>query len=397
MLRQPAISGLSAMVAFVSGAALQPAAAWEAETVAERYKTLMEIQGVDVSWSAVERVDDSIAFADLQYRLEGIDEPIDLGALTFEAVSEGETDYRIGRIAVDTLTHGEGKVEIAVSDVEVNDMILPKAGDGDTYGGMPHYGRFTMAELTATMGGEEPVFVLENVSATTEPAADAEGTLASDATAERFWLDLARIVDSKKAKAVLSEFGYEQLSGRVEMAGTWRPGDGRAVLSRYDTTIDDAGTLGMTLDLSGYTPEFMRTLQETQEKMENAGEEQRQAQGLAMLGLMQQLNLHGATLRFDDASLTGKIVSYVAEKQGAEPGDVVNQAKAVVPLMAGQYLGQELAQSVGAALGTFLDDPRNLEVRLAPSEPLPVAALLGALQSPETLVEQLEPQVTANQ
>ena len=39
------------------------------------------------------------------------------------------------------------------------------------------------------------------------------------------------------------------------------------------------------------------------------------AQGLAMLGLMQQLTFNSASLRWDDNSLTNKAIDYIAKMQ----------------------------------------------------------------------------------
>jgi hypothetical protein len=52
-----------------------------------------------------------------------------------------------------------------------------------------------------------------------------------------------------------------------------------------------------------------------------------------MLGLMQQLTVNAAAVRFDDDSLTGKVLNYMAGQQGAQPADIANQAKAIVPFL----------------------------------------------------------------
>ena len=61
---------------------------------------------------------------------------------------------------------------------------------------------------------------------------------------------------------------------------------------KYDISVDNAGTLGMTFDLGGYTLDFIKSLQEMQKKMAAQPEgADNSAQGMAMLGLMQQLTL----------------------------------------------------------------------------------------------------------
>ena len=61
----------------------------------------------------------------------------------------------------------------------------------------------------------------------------------------------------------------------------------------------------MTVDLGGYTPAFVKSMQDMQKQMaaQPAGADN-SAQGLAMLGLMQQLTFNSASIRWDDDSLT---------------------------------------------------------------------------------------------
>ena len=119
---------------------------------------------------------------------------------------------------------------------------------------------------------------------------------------------------------MIEALGYQHINGYFEMAGSWQPTDGRMGLTQYDISVENAGTLGMTFDLGGYTPDFVKSIQEMQKKMaaQPAGADN-SAQGLAMLGLMQQLTFNGASIRFDDDSLTGKVLEFVAKQQGQKP------------------------------------------------------------------------------
>ena len=87
------------------------------------------------------------------------------------------------------------------------------------------------------------------------------------------------------------------------------------------------------------------------------------AQGMAMLGLMQQLTFNGASIRFDDDSLTGKVLDYVAKQQGMKPEDIANQAKAIVPFLTGaaQQSGADASRSPTAvdALSRRPEEPRD--------------------------------------
>ena len=93
----------------------------------------------------------------------------------------------------------------------------------------------------------------------------------------------------------------------------------------------------MTFDLGGYTPDFIKSMQDMQKQMaaQPAGADN-SAQGMAMLGLMQQLTFNRASIRFDDDSLTKQGAGLSSRKQqGQKPEDIANQAKAIVPFLHG--------------------------------------------------------------
>ena len=384
------------LAALLSATALHSAWAWEAEEVAARYKTLLGDQGLTAEWTGVRQEGDSIILEGASLGLVDVKAKVELGDFLLENVSETDSVYEIGRIAIDSFEQSEGGFDIALSGLSIEGLILPKEGENAPYGGLMQYRRFAVDE--ARVGkDEDPVFTLESLSADTT-LGDGTGELSFVGAVENFWVDVAALANNSAARSKLGEYSYEELSGRVDMAGSWALEDGRMKITRYDVKVENAGTLAITADISGYTPEFIRTLQEMQKQMESATEEQKQAQGLAMLGLMQQLSLHGASIRFSDASLTGKVLAYAAEQQGVQPEDVANQAKAIVPLMAGQYLGPDLTQSLSRAVTAYLDNPRNITISVAPEEGIPFAVLMGtAMGSPEALAKQVGLSITANE
>jgi hypothetical protein len=163
-------------------------------------------------------------------------------------------------------------------------------------------------------------------------------------------------------------------------------------------TVNDAGTLGMTLDLAGYTPEFIKSLQDLQKQMAaQPGGGDQSAQGMAMLGLMQQLTFNSASVKFTDASLTNKVLDYVAKMQGQKPSDIANMAKAMVPFGMAQLNNPELTAEVTSAVAAFLDNPKSLTISAEPENPVPFAVLMaGGMGDPKTLPKTLGMSVSAN-
>jgi hypothetical protein len=209
--------------------------------------------------------------------------------------------------------------------------------------------------------------------------------------------DLTGVTDPS-SKQVIDALGYQTITGGIQVAGTWNPTDGKMAFTQYDMKVDNAGTLGMTFDLGGYTPAFLKSLQDLQKKMaEQPAGADNSAQGMAMLGLLQQLTFNSAQIKFSDDSLTGKVLDYTAKQQGVSAADLANQAKAIVPFMLAQLNNPELTAQASAAIGAFLDNPKSLTISAKPAAPVPFAMLMASgMGNPAELPKQLGVTVTAN-
>src|SRR5262249_25464330 len=113
--------------------------------------------------------------------------------------------------------------------------------------------------------GDKSLFTMEDLHVEITPIADGKPMEFSGA-AEKFSADLSE-TDDAQTKAVIEALGYQNINGSFEMAGSWQPTDGSLSLSQYDITVDNAGTLGMTFDLGGYTPDFIKQIKELQKQM----------------------------------------------------------------------------------------------------------------------------------
>jgi len=217
-------------------------------------------------------------------------------------------------------------------------------------------------------------------------------------TTKAFNADLT-LVDDPKSKEAIDALGYQQISGNFALAGSWQPSDGKMELSKYDITVDNAGTLGLTFSLGGYTTDFIKSLQAMQKKMAEQPEgADNSAQGMAMLGLLQQLSFNSASIRFTDASLTNKVLEFAGKQQGMSAKDIANQAKAIVPFGMSQLNNPELTAQVSAAVGKFLDDPKSLEISAQPPSSVPFALIMaGAMSNPLDLPKTLGVTVKANE
>ena len=273
-------------------------------------------------------------------------------------------------------------------------MLLPHEGQQDAYGGFMFYETANVESMRVSVEGNE-VFTMTDMHFEVTPP-DGGQPMEFTGAVEGFTVDLSLVEDADQ-KAVIQALGYEQLRGFIEMAGSWQPTDGRLTMSQNAITVADAGTLDVTFDLGGYTPAFVASLRELQKQMADNPGGDNSAQGLAMLGLMQQLTFHGAQISFADDSLTGKVLEFVAGSQGVSVGDLKNQAKAVLPFVLAQLNNPDLTASATQAVSAFLDDPQILRIRAEPANPVPFALIAAeAMSAPQGLTKTLGVRVTAN-
>lgn len=394
VFRNPAAA--LALSTFLFSAGVLPAAALDTAAFGSRLKEVVTAsQGVTLDWSAIRENGDNVVLEGVTLSIPGESGKIDVGEVTLNEVSEEDGGYRIGSLAMPSYAFEEAGMKVTVDGLSITGLTVPAKGAGGPLGELMLYDRAELQSAAVTMEGKE-LFTLGNTYAEiTSP--DGDEPLEFTGAAESFTVNIAA-TGEQKAIETARELGYPTISGNVEMAGTWSPKDGRASLTQYDLAVDQAGTLGITLDISGYTPEFIKSLQEIQTKMAEGTEEEKSAQQLAVLGLLQQLNFHAASIRFDDDSLTGNVLAYLAKEQGSQAGDIANQAKFMLPMMLAPLNNPDFVASVTEAVSTFLDNPENLTISAEPEKPVPFALIAaGAMAAPQGLIQQLNVSVTANE
>ena len=364
--------------------------------VADRLKALAAAQGMDISWTGVTGDDSNLVLQGVTVKPAAEKEALPIGDVKLEGVTEANGGYDIGTVSTSAFTHSKDGVTLDLSPFVIHDMNVPAEGATGPMGSMMMYKSAELANMTVKVA-DKTAFSMDGLAVEITPPADGKA-MEFSLTTEKFNGDLT-LVDDAQSKAVIEALGYQNISGNIEMAGTWQPADGKMELSKYDMSVDNAGTLGMTFDIGGYTLDFVKSMQEMQKKMAAQPEgADNSAQGMAMLGLMQQLSFNGASIRFDDDSLTGKVLEYVGKQQGMSAKDVANQAKAIVPFGMAQLNNPELTAQVTAAVSKYLDDPKSLEISAEPPASVPFALIMaGGMSNPYDLPKTLGVHVKANE
>ena len=321
-----------------------------------------------------------------------------LGDLTFAGVEESDGGgYTAETLTVPDIDAKKGTDEFSVKNIKVNGIDIPPIKPTDGAAPTILYQTASAGPITAS-GREGEVFSAKNVASKIDRMDnDAGFTSSIEATGLAFHLDHTKDAKFRQAAKAL---GYQTVTGRFDMKASWTSDEGRVQLSKYTLALDNVGTVDMTLDLTGYTREFMKSLKELQARaMAKPGDKSaQQALGLGMLGLMQQLSFGGMSLRFDDNSITKKLLAYAGKEKGLSADQMAGAAKAMLPLGLAKLKNPQFQQEINDAVGKFLDDPKNIEIKAAPDKPVAFPTIMGsAMAAPQTLPDVLNMKVTANQ
>lgn len=380
----------------LSAATFAGASAQEVEAAAERLQAYVADQGFKIEWDGIDLDTDGSSGILVGARAGNDEAMAPVGDIRLAGVTRDDKGYRVERISLAEFSGADDEEEVrfAAQGIELGNVLLPDEDKRDNYGGLLFYETFALDRMALTIAGTD-VFTMGDMHfEVTEP--DGETPMDFSGAAESFTLDLSLMEDENQL-AVMEALGLKQMKGYMEVEGSWNPNDGRLAFSQYDMTVVEAGTLGFTFDLGGYTPSLIASLRELQKQMAENPDSDNSAQGLAILGLLQQMTFHSAEISFADDTLTSKVLDFVAKNQGMQPADIANQAKAVVPFALAQLNNPELTAQASQAVSTFLDDPQSLTVSARPAQPVPFALLMAtAMTTPVELTKSLAVTVTAN-
>ncbi|BBE70655.1 hypothetical protein [Oharaeibacter diazotrophicus] len=181
--------------------------------------------------------------------------------------------------------------------------------------------------------------------------------------------------------APLKALGYDKLNLSVYAGGAWDQPSGTLTLDEFSVEGADMGTLTLTGTIGGVTADVMKALGQPNPPPD----------------LITKLTLSDASLTYEDASLTGRVLDMQAKQMGQEKEAFVGQITAALPMMLAALQNPPFQDKVAAAAGAFLKDPKNLQITVAPEKPVPVAEIVGTAQTaPQTLPDALKADVQAN-
>jgi hypothetical protein len=386
------MAATTALVVVFAGSAY----AVDGNAVAARLKGIYSQYGATLEYGNVESSGTTVILKDTKVSAKDDKESFKVGDVTLSDIADADGGaFKVGLIKVPDIDHTskeEANGRVIIQGISIEGVTLPPENSTDPLAQVLQFEKAEIKHVAVSANGKEAL-TLDALSGIRSPLS-ATTPMKFTSNIGSFKADLSEVQDPK-TKDALKALGYETLSGKFDMGGTWNTSDGRINVEKMDVTFDNAGALGIKIDLAGITPDFVKNVKEATKNVDGKPDD---AKGMAMLGLMQQLSFTGASIRFDDASLTNKALDYAAKQQGAKRTDLVNQGKAILPMMAAQLGNAEFAQALGPAVSAYLDSPKNIEIKAAPAKPVPFAIIAaGGMADPKSLIKTLGVTVNANQ
>ena len=376
---------LPVLAAAPAQADMPPAAVLQ--TITDRAAAL----GMQITAQSAEQSGHDVVLKGVEMRpVQSKDEPIKLDEIKLENVSEKDGALTVSKVSAPgrQTTNEQGTWSIGGWSM-TNLALAPPAAPS-----LPvTYDSFDMGQSVLTAPSGKTAMSIGAMSFKVSGSGTAK---TFDMTPMEFMIDPSASASPKLAlPAQAAPLAIGTITGRLFAKGSYDLADGRIVLTDEAVEIDKIGKLNLRMDLSGYTQDFLRQLQPV---LANAKPENKAANGMAMMGMMQSLKINSAGARFDDHSITGMLLETYAKTSRLSKDDFVAQAKAMVPLMAAATGDADFVVSLSKAVSDYLDNPKNIEISIAPEQPLSILELTAAAQAdPKSLIKILKLKVQANQ
>ncbi|MEL6201514.1 MAG: hypothetical protein AAFR39_04060 [Pseudomonadota bacterium] len=352
--------------------------------------TQLSYQGGSLSGGSVSTNGDTVVVTGATLSLADEEDGFAISELTFSGVeADGSGGYNVATITMPAFEVNDSGTAAAIGGITITDYKIAAADETDPIVRSGLFKTMTTGPITVSEGGQQG-FSIAGVAVEVgdyQPGA----TWTSSVAVTDFELDTS-VLEDPQASQTMAALGYETLTGDITANGVWDAASGNMGFENFVLSVDDAAAIGLDFALGGYTVELVEAMQQI-----NATAENDQAAGMAMLGLMQQLEIQGAAIKITDTSLTNKLLEFFGQQQGTNADGMRAFAKGMLPLGLAQLQSPEFAAKATAAVGSFLDNPGTLVIEAQPAQAIPVMQLAAPLMSgnPSALIDALSLDIRA--
>lgn len=386
---------------------VQPSMALEAQAFLDRVALVYKSIGYDLTFGEGRVEGDTVIATGVKAGVAGLDTFDFPEEITFSGITERDDGgYLVDEVSipdVDTDFAKKPAGHVTLSDIKMEGLYLPGGETVPAEALLQLVTSISTGPLSVTRDGQE-VFSYQSFLAgsTFTPA---QGEPITDLTSQMditgLNVDLSTVKEEDpSAGAVIEALGLESLSGNINQHLTWSMADGHMVMDQFLLDFADVGKLDINLDVTGLTPaalEQLYAMQAAASVSDPTTEEAQSAQMMAGMQLMQAISIVSAKVRYDDASLAGKLLDFFASQSGGDRATFVAGLKSMLPTLIDQSGIPTLKDVVVPPVSAFLDDPQSLEVTVQPENPTTLLVLTAAAANPAGLIAALGLAITANE
>ena len=355
------------------------------------------VSGNDVSFAGISAVDksspDNAFKTDTKFTFSGVSEQPD-GSYLADTLTFPDADYKF-----------DGG-ELVVKNIKLSHIYIPSGKTPNVLDTTRFVGEGSVGPIILSVG-TTPTLTIDSVSVSNSfKPSQSEANLAEiDSTGITSGLkfDMSGATD-QDALAQAKALDLVTVTGKALETVNWTLGDGHLNVSELSTDFDKVGKLKFGIDITGYTPQFLQNLTSMTQSLSalssSSGGGGDQAATAMLLNSLQTLFLNSASIRFDDASITGKLLDMSAKQAGVDRAALID---ALVGQVAAQMSSDpsspvpvSVIQTAQAATRAYLTDPHSIEFRLAPKAPLGVLGIVAAAMAPANLADQIGLKILVN-
>lgn len=403
----------TALVVLMSLALAASAHAQDATDFASKIGTVYGLVGYDLKFGPSTSKDGTITYDGLSVTLAAAGDPSFSYKFDTKLTFTGVKSFPDGSYRADALTLPDMNFKIEDADISIKNISLNHIYAPGTKPSIVDLtqlvGDASVGPITVSVKGAKAVTIEEvNFKNTFTPAQGDKGLSAVSATAAAngITLDMSTATDPEtiaQAKAL----GLTTVTGKALETLAWTFSDGHMNASELSLGFDNVGKIKLAFDMTGYTPALLQGIMDAEKGLASSGtagqtSDDTAKQTAMLLGALQSVFLNSASIRYDDASITTKLLDYNAKQQNITRDALINQIVTGAPTamsegQASSATPDQMTLLSQAALRAFLTNPHSIEVRLAPKSPLGVLGLVGAAMAPDSLTDQIGLQVLVNE
>ena len=307
-----------------------------------------------------------------------------------------------GLIAVGTATFSDTKLEFAGPENKSVIIEIPQSGAEDWYVAVLGANPTPLQSFRSTMG-------IAKKMTSGEIKVTAEGQSFTAKGVETAWsgdpvtgagktsMSLNDLVIPESALAIMDPSGQLKALGYSNITLNMT---GEGELSVAGDNFGMSGNFGISgKDMAGFT--FTYGASDipiaVMAEMQMAQKTGRPPDFNMLMPQLMNVSLSGFKIRFEDASITKKLLPVIARMQGMDEAAMVANAGAMMQLSLMQFKNQAFTDQVVGAVNTFLKDPKSFTVSLQPAAPVKVQQIMALDPThPGAALDTLGVSVTAN-